>query len=762
LDRITILQEGKALARNTAQRQPALGDAVSILESISDAFFSLDSHWEFTYVNRQAQRVLGLEASDLIGKTLWDAYPGIVGSEFERMYRRASTERITVTFTSYFPDHDRWYEVHVYPAQDGLSIYFRDASERIRSEQMLRESETRFRLMADSIPQFVWITDAAGNTEFFNRQWTAYTGAIDEPSTASDIAASFVHPDDQALTMQKWEEARREGKNFLVEHRIRSSTGQYRWFLVRAEPHRDPGTGEVIRWFGTSTDIHDNKMIEAARRSSEAQYRTLFNSIDDGFCIIDMIFDEAGQPIDYRFCDVNAMFEQQTGLVNAVGRRMRELAPQHETHWFEMYGRVARTGEPIRFENEARALGRWYDVYAFRADDLYAGKVAILFKDITERKRHEQERRRADRSKDEFLAMLAHELRNPLAPISAAADLLRLARLDETRVRQTSEVIARQVRHMTSLVDDLLDVSRVTRGLITLETSDLDAKRIVSDAIEQVRPLIESRGHHMAVHMPPESTHVSGDAKRLVQVLANLLNNAAKYTPEGGSIDLRLEVDSADVRIVVKDNGIGMAPEFLSGVFDMFTQAQRTADRSQGGLGIGLALVKSLIELHHGSVTAHSKGLGQGSEFTVRLPRLAAPGMPSASRDEHPGGAVPASMKVMVVDDNADAASMLAMLLEAAGHEVIVEHDSRRALERARLERPDAFLLDIGLPDIDGNELARQLRSQSESSSSLLIAVTGYGQEQDRRNTAAAGFDHHFVKPVDTAQLTAILAAFRA
>jgi PAS domain S-box-containing protein len=751
------------LDRNTEHEEPALDDAASILDSITDAFFGLDVRWEFTYVNRQTEILLGRTSSELIGKSLWEVYPGVVGSQFERMYRKAAVERSTVTFTSYYPDHDRWYEVHAYPARNGgLSVYFRDATERIKAEEKLRDSETRFRQMADSIPQIVWITDATGNTEFFNKQWGVYTGMPFHPTTAADISVRFVHPDDDAATMQEWESARREARTFIVEHRIRSATGEYRWFLVRAEPYRDPETGDIVRWYGTSTDVHDNRMAEAARRRSEAQYRALFTSIDEGFCIIDVIFDDAGAPVDFRFCEVNAMFEQQSGIGNVVGKTMRELSPQHERQWFDIYGKVARTGESVRFESEAKALQRWYDVYAFRPDEAYAGKVAILFKDISERKRQEAELRRADRSKDEFLAMLAHELRNPLAPIAAAADLLRLARLDETRVRHTSEVIGRQVRHMTSLVDDLLDVSRVTRGLIAIEMSALDAKRIVSDAIEQARPLIESRSHHMAVHMPPTSAHVRGDAKRLVQVVSNLLNNAAKYTVEGGNIDLRVEVSSDQVSIAVKDNGIGIAPELLDSVFDMFSQAQRTADRAQGGLGIGLALVKSLVELHHGSVTAQSRGLGQGSEFIVTLPRMRGPDMPPPSKEASLGRVEQGGLRLMVVDDNVDAANMLAMLLEAAGHEVTVEHDSRRALERAPVQCPDVFLLDIGLPDIDGIELARTLRLQPASASSVLIAVTGYGQEQDRKSTAAAGFDYHFVKPVDTAELTRLLAEIRA
>ena len=378
--------------------------------------------------------------------------------------------------------------------------------------------------------------------------------------------------------------------------------------------------------------------------------------------------------------------------------------------------------------------------------------------EITERKQMEEALLENDRRKDEFLAMLAHELRNPLAPIMAAAEVLRLAKFDEARVKQTSAIISRQGRHMTSLIDDLLDVSRVTRGLVTLDTIDLDAKRIVSEAFEQVRPLIEARRHHIAFHMSPESAYIRGDSKRLVQVVANLLNNAAKYTLEGGAINLKLAVGSDAVLITVEDNGIGMASDYLSKVFDMFSQAQRTTDRSQGGLGIGLSLAKSLVEKHGGSVKAESAGVGQGSRFTVSLPRIFVSTAQIEMQPDRSDSVRRNGLRIMVVDDNVDAATMLAMFLEAEGHQVIVENDSRRALELAREKRLEAFLLDIGLPDIDGNELARRLRAQPESASSLLIAVTGYGQEQDKQSTAAAGFDFHLVKPVDMTQLAMLLA----
>jgi nitrogen-specific signal transduction histidine kinase/ActR/RegA family two-component response regulator len=378
--------------------------------------------------------------------------------------------------------------------------------------------------------------------------------------------------------------------------------------------------------------------------------------------------------------------------------------------------------------------------------------------DITSRKRAEEQLNDANSRKDEFLAMLAHELRNPLAPISAAAELLHLGKLSEVRLVHISNIISRQVKHMKSLVDDLLDVSRVTRGLVALAFDVVDIKRVVADAIEQVGPLIASRRHQVAVHLPPDAALVAGDTERLVQVLTNLLNNAAKYTPEGGKIDLQVLVGDADVTIVVQDNGIGMAPAFLDRVFEMFSQAQRTADRSQGGLGIGLALVKSLVELHHGSITAKSEGQHHGSELTVRLPRHSAAGITPPSLQDTSRSAPAPGMKVMVIDDNTDAADMLAMYLEASGHEVMVEHAPRAALERARTAHANVFLIDIGLPDMDGNELARHLRALPHLASACLIAVTGYGQEQDRRNTAAAGFDYHFVKPVDMTKLSALLA----
>ncbi|MDB5838422.1 MAG: Signal transduction histidine kinase [Herminiimonas sp.] len=376
------------------------------------------------------------------------------------------------------------------------------------------------------------------------------------------------------------------------------------------------------------------------------------------------------------------------------------------------------------------------------------------------RREAESRLREADRRKDDFLAMLAHELRNPLAPISMAAQILRLPSVPPERLRQTSEIIERQIGHMTSLLDDLLDVSRVTRGLITLDHEAVDVGGIIADAIEQARPLIEARHHRLTVQLAPESVRVLGDRTRLVQVVTNLLNNATKFTPEGGDILLRLEPGPQYIGLCVRDTGVGMDAQLLPRVFDLFTQGERSSDRSQGGLGLGLALVKSLVELHGGKVAAYSAGHGTGSEFSINLPRLDGPvRQTEAPRARNARQSAPGELCVMIVDDNADAAQTMAAFLEATGYRVCVAYDGHAAIAMARDETPHVFLLDIGLPDMDGYELARSLRAQAHSAGSVLIALTGYGQAEDQERSRSAGFDHHLTKPADPARLVELLSA---
>lgn len=503
------------------------------------------------------------------------------------------------------------------------------------------------------------------------------------------------------------------------------------------------------------------RQAEEQLRQSEERYRTLFDSVDDGVCVIDVLYDGAGHPADYRFIEVNPAFVKHTGLADAVGKTMLELAPGHETHWFDIYGKVAASGQPVRFVDEAQALQRWYDVYATRLGGPGSARVAVLFTDITERVRADAELRRlaadleaADRRKSEFLATLAHELRNPLAPIRSGLQVLRMSGGEaNTRVH---DIMERQLTHLVALVDDLLDVARITHGQIELKRSWIDLADVLASAVDTSRPLIDAEQHTLTLDLPAAALPLYADPTRLRQVVSNLLNNAAKYTPRGGRIVLGARREGDQAWITVADNGIGIATSALDNVFDMFTQVGRERHRARGGLGIGLSLVRSLAELHGGSASADSAGAGQGSVFTVRLPLAgldadrparAAPQPPAAS-----------ALRIMVVDDNVDAAATLAELLTLTGHTVQLANSGARAVALAASFLPDVMFLDIGMPGMNGYQTARALRAVPDHEALLLVALTGWGGEDDRVQTSAAGFDHHLTKPVDLDAMLRLLA----
>ena len=372
------------------------------------------------------------------------------------------------------------------------------------------------------------------------------------------------------------------------------------------------------------------------------------------------------------------------------------------------------------------------------------------------RQKAEAALRETDRRKDEFLATLAHELRNPLAPIRQAALISKTADATEAQKRWSHDVISRQVHHMSLLLDDLLDVSRVTRGMLELRTEMTDLAAIVDAAVETARPVIDAKRHRFAIEMPSEPVVFAADPLRLAQVLSNLLTNAAKYTDPGGDIRLLATADAEQLTIVVSDTGIGMSPDALSRIFAMFSQVKSSQDRSEGGLGIGLALAKGLVELHGGLIEATSGGLGKGSQIVVRLPRrTTSDSRRPASKVQVAGKA--ARRRVLIADDNRDAAESLALLLRLDGHEVTVANNGREALAAFNTLLPEVAVLDIGMPELDGYEVARQVRQQSLGRSVTLIAVTGWGQEADKASALAAGFNHHFTKPIEPEQLSQLL-----
>ena len=651
-------------------------------------------------------------------------------------------------------------------------------------------------------------------------------------------------------------------------------------------------------------ELASRHQAEKELRHIASQYQMLFNSIDEGFCIVELIFDDDKAPVDYRFVEVNPAFERQTGMSNAKGRRMLELVPDMEVYWFEIYGKVALSGEPHRFVNEAKAMkGRWFDVYAFRIGSPESGRVAVLFRDISERMKAAEAMRQSEARfralfdwgpiaifssdttgrlrecnraalelwgaepgageadsaffkasqvrlpdgtlaptlqsriaqvlkgsipavydeafvferpdgpsmtviahvvpligkagditgaitccydvtertrlqhetaeqaqaltdlhwrKDEFLAMLSHELRNPLAALSNALQLLRLPADADPLQRHSRGIMERQLKHLKHLVDELLEVSRITTGNVRLRLEQASLNSIVENAVDATNPLIAQHRHALTVSMPQAAVFVHADAARLEQVLVNLLINAAKYTSPGGLIWLTVENEPMAsgeqaampmVAIRVRDSGLGIAPELLPRIFDLFTQA----DRSQGGLGIGLSLVKQLVELHGGTVTVSST-LSWGSEFVVRLPVMLAALAPAApALSDSARTPAKAQQRVLVVDDNVDNAQGLAMLLEMTGHAARLAHDGPAAVQAAIDYQPDVVLLDIGLPGLDGYKVAQRIRQQAGLENVVLVALTGYGQDSDRQRSQDAGFDHHLVKPANFSEIEKIL-----
>lgn len=682
--------------------------------------------------------------------------------------------------------------------------------------------------------------------------------------------------------------------------------------------------GEVEAVAGTTRDVTERKEFEEKLLASEEQHRTLFTVMDQSYCVIEMMYDETGNPVDYRFLHANPAFSIHTGMENVEGRTVRELISNFESSFVERYARVARTGEPIRFVDYVDTLGRWFDVSAYRIANDGSNRVAILFTNVTERMRAESSIRfladasaslselgdyestlqrianlavglfadwcavdireengswkrlavtvpeagaergaspfpdasaqgpiqkllrsgeavlvadvlaadngtsqigeeyltqlrakgirsfvaaplfsggevigsisflsasnayrygvtdlgvaqdlasrvstaienaqlylklqEQDRRKDEFLATLAHELRNPLAPVRNGVEILRMT-AGEGASGKTLSMMDRQLGQLVHLVDDLMDLSRVSSGKVALRLGPVELRAVVDAAVETSRQLIDQAGHVLEVSPITEKMTVRGDKTRLVQVLSNLLNNAAKYTPAGGKISISTTRESGHSVIRITDNGVGIAPEMLPKIFDMFTQVGSSLERSQGGLGIGLTLVKRLVEMHGGKVTVESLGKGRGSTFLVRLP-LAAGAARSEENALLRSGESGLGLNILVVDDNRDSAESLAELLGIQGHSVRVAHDGPQALRVMESMQPDFVVLDIGLPGMNGYEVAGRIRDSVRLRGVTLAALTGWGQDIDRQRTRNAGFDFHLVKPADPKKLDEII-----
>jgi PAS domain S-box-containing protein len=529
-------------------------------------------------------------------------------------------------------------------------------------------------------------------------------------------------------------------------------------FSFRAVKTTDDETGVVVDAFN---DMLDEVQVRSrALESSEKLYRAIGESMDYGVWVTDA---------DGRCIYASDSFLRLVGLTMAQAANDgwgSVIHPDDAADTMAAWKECARTGSMWYREHRMLGVdGKYHAILAqgmpIRDADGKVERWAGINLDISRLKNTEFALLEADRRKDEFLATLAHELRNPLAPIRNAVRILDSDAADERQRKWGRDVISRQVHRMSLLLDDLLDVSRITRGQLELKRDYVDLKTVVNDAVETARPLLDAKRHHLAVSLPAENVKLEADPLRLSQVLGNLLTNAAKYTDPEGQISLQAKLANAELVISIKDDGIGLSPEVIPGLFTMFSQVDSAIDRAEGGLGIGLSLVKGLLALHGGRVEAHSEGLGKGSEFVVHLPnKMLAPANAAGAELESGtvGTGAARRARVLVADDNRDAAESLGLVLEFAGYEVFTAFNGADALEIGARERPRAALIDVGMPGMSGHEVARRARLEAWGKNAVLIAVTGWGQDQDKQAAKAAGFDQHLTKPVDPVAVEQVLA----
>lgn len=635
-----------------------------------------------------------------------------------------------------------------------------------QDNQATDEQRQLWQVTLSSIGDAVITTDTAGRITFMNPVAQAVTGwRLDEASGKPlETVFHIINEETRETVENPVVKALREGVVVgLANHTLLvAKDGIERPIDDSAAPIRDAenNVNGVVLVF---RDVTERRRAEQALQESEERFRLMVEGTRD-YAIF--MLDPQGNIATWN-----------PGAQRIKGYQADEIIGRHFSCFYPP--EVAQRGWPEEELRRATADGRFEDegwrvrkdgsqfwanvvITALRDEAGRLRGFSKITRDLTERRQLERAKLQAEvmadlsRRKDEFLAMLSHELRNPLAPILNAVQILGLQEVEDPLQRQATAIIQRQIERLTRLIDDLLEASRVTTGRIRLQRATIDLRQVVEHAVETARPLVVQRRHELSVSLPPEAVWLSGDATRLEQVLVNLLSNAAKYTDEAGRIELSLDRIDSEAVLRVRDTGMGIAPEVLPSIFDLFTQAPRPPDRSQGGLGIGLTVVRRIVELHGGSVEAFSAGRGQGSEFAVHLPLMRAPDKSAAA--DPPARSSVARLRLLVVDDNQDAADSAALLLRRAGHEVRTAYSGSEALEAALAERPDAVLLDLGLPEIDGYEVARRLRQKSGFDDVLLVALTGYGQESDRQRSQEAGCDAHLVKPVNIKKIEEVLA----
>ncbi|MEQ8786418.1 MAG: PAS domain S-box protein [Pirellulaceae bacterium] len=889
MESIRVVSSSKA-----NQSSPHPQDFLSaIVESSHDAIVSKTLEGVITSWNAAAERLFGYTAEEAVGQSITMIIPPNRLDEEEAILRRIrGGQRLEHYETVRVRKDGRnvFISLTASPIRDsqgrivGASKIARDISQQLRDQRALRRSEEQLRMVSNGIPQIVWTARPDGQVDYCNDRWHEYTG-LSRNDILGDGWRRAVHADDLKVAVPAWRETVQTGQSYEIEQRLRSADGAYRWFLTRAFPLRDD-EGDIVKWFGTCTDVHDQKEAEQALDDSRGRFEAILNSVSDAVIFADTdrkivlvnpafttIFgytaeetigrttrflyadpqqfegataqryrlngDESVAPysVQYRRKD-GAVFWAETvgvhvrdssgkligflGLHRDVSQRLQAEASLRESEerfrtladniaqlawmcddfcevtwynqrWFDYTGTTMEQMQgwgwrdvhhPDHIDRVVREIRRcaeselvWEDTFPLRGKDgtyrwFLSRAVPIRNQqgdvvrwlgtntDITERREMEEALKEADRRKDEFLALLGHELRNPLAAILNGVRLLPALQDQPEQVEMVRDLVERQSEQMTRLLDDLLDVARITRGKISLRRERLDLVAQVRTVSEDHRASIEDQGCIYNIELHDAPLWIDADATRVAQVIGNLLHNASKFTDPGGTITVRVAAHPHDpVGVVsVHDTGIGIDSNVLRELFEPFLQVETSPQRGHGGLGLGLALVKGLTELHGGTVAAHSPGIGMGSEFAIRLPLAKMQSAaPQANKEQLRN--VPAhSLRVLLVEDSAPVARVFALTIKSMGHEPRTAHCGEQALELIADSPPDVVLCDISMPGLSGYDVARRIRENPAWESIYLVAMTGYGQLDDRRQALAAGFDEHLVKPLDLDQLEAIFA----
>ncbi len=701
--------------------------------------------------NLALETLSGRTAASLTGHAFSELLPESERSGFEKQLRAlAPNKGVQHEFTIRTPTG---HSLHIEATsrafeQDGrpmvLSV-LRDITSRALRNQELVSREQWFRTMSDSLPSIVWSADQHGKITYYNANWFTYTG-LSPKEGLGEGWNKVIHPDDLERLQSAWLHAVNHHEPYEQEGRVRGKDGHYRWFLHRGYPLSSMGR-EGPHWVGTSTDIDPIKASEVALREREDWLGSIVDTIPH------MVWTANAQ---------GAVEFQSRQLVQYTGAPPRDL-PQIPWHFHpddverasDSWQRMLKGGAAI--SEEFRVFShdgtyRWFSVAAAPLKDS-EGRVVRwtgTWTDITPQKAAVELLKEADKRKDEFLAVLSHELRNPLAPIRLSLDILEQVPAESPPWKRAFTILHRQTDQLSRLVDDLLDLTRMTRGKIRLQLKPLDLVSLVNGCVEDHREEFDKQGVSLEVALPPSPGWVQADGSRISQAVGNLLQNAAKFTPRGGAARVSVQLSGENIEVAVQDTGQGISPELMPRLFEPFVQEEAGIERSKGGLGLGLALVRTLVQMHGGSVTASSQGVGRGTRLAITLPRIDVP-QPLAEEATHTRGSQ--KRHVLVIEDNADAAESLRAFLELDGHLVEVEADGMAGLANARTNRPDVVFCDIGLPGMDGYAVARALRAAPEFAQVRLYALTGYASVEDVRRAKEAGFSALLAKPASPDQL---------